>query len=159
MNPYDEIRRRVSCVEAARWYGFAPNRGGFICCPFHHERTPSLKVYDGERGFFCFGCHKGGDVIELVSELLGVSRTEAAQDINRSFSLGLTFGRDRETPEQRREREERKRTRERGERIGTARIDGGLSYTGYVGTDGGGKAGAFEGDCIHSERFFRRCQR
>jgi hypothetical protein len=52
-------------------------------------------------------------VVELVSGILGASRVQAAQQINRDFALGLSFGRDRETPEARREREKRRAERER----------------------------------------------
>lgn len=112
-NPYDEIRARVSCLEAGRYYGADVKRSGFICCPFHNERTPSLKLYDGDRGFYCYGCGKGGDVIELASGLLNLSRVQAAEQLNRDFSLGLSFGKDRETAEQRRQREEQQAMRER----------------------------------------------
>ena len=104
---FEEIRQRVSCLDAARHYGLTVNRSGFALCPWHSDKHPSLKLYDGDRGCWCFSCQHGGDVVELVSGLLGVSRTDAAKHLNRDFRLGLAFGRDRETEAQRRERERR----------------------------------------------------
>lgn len=35
-------------------------------CPFHEERTSSFYVYTKENRGWCFGCHKGGDAIDIV---------------------------------------------------------------------------------------------
>jgi hypothetical protein len=47
-----------------------------IRCPFHgggEERTPSLHVYpDPERGWTCFGCGKGGSIIDLGALVYGI---------------------------------------------------------------------------------------
>lgn len=41
----------------------------FGLCPFHSEDTPSFSVNPREQFFYCFGCHKGGDVISFVKEM------------------------------------------------------------------------------------------
>ena len=39
-------------------------------CPFHHDAEPSLHVYpEPERGWFCFGCRRGGSVYDLAALL------------------------------------------------------------------------------------------
>lgn len=35
-------------------------------CPLHHEKSPSFIVYPDQNSFWCFGCNKGGSVIDLV---------------------------------------------------------------------------------------------
>lgn len=43
---------------------------GYICCPLHDERTPSFRAYpDPERGWYCHGCHRGGDIYSLAAAL------------------------------------------------------------------------------------------
>ena len=55
--------------------GVETNRAGYALCPFHREKTPSLKVYPDS--FYCFGCGKGGDAVTFVRELRGVGFREA----------------------------------------------------------------------------------
>ncbi len=35
-------------------------------CPFHNEKSPSFTVFPATKGFYCFGCGVGGDVITFV---------------------------------------------------------------------------------------------
>lgn len=35
------------------------------CCPLHDEDTPSFRYYENTASFYCFGCQKGGNVINL----------------------------------------------------------------------------------------------
>ena len=36
------------------------------CCPLHQEKTASLKVDPARQTYHCFGCGKGGDVIDFI---------------------------------------------------------------------------------------------
>ena len=62
----DIVKESVSCKDFAEHIGLSVNRSGFCCCPFHGEKTPSLKIYSDGRGWYCFGCHQGGDVINMA---------------------------------------------------------------------------------------------
>lgn len=87
----DEIKRTLSMDQVARFYGFNPNRAGDILCPFHAEKTPSLKIYpEPGRGWHCFGCGQGGSVIDFVMQLFRISFSAAVVRLNADFSLGLT---------------------------------------------------------------------
>lgn len=35
------------------------------CCPLHDEDTPSFRYYEDTASFYCFGCQKGGNIINL----------------------------------------------------------------------------------------------
>ena len=48
-------------------------------CPFHDERTPSFNVRPSVGRYHCFGCGEGGDVIEFVMKLDGMSFVEAVE--------------------------------------------------------------------------------
>lgn len=90
MDRASEIKSRVSMLDVIERYGYETNRSGFMRCPFHQgDHTASLKVYPGERGWHCFGCGRGGSVIDFVMELFGISFSQAIVRINSDFSLGL----------------------------------------------------------------------
>ena len=61
----------VPVKKAAEYYGLEVNRGNMVCCPFHADRTPSMKL--NEDYFYCFGCGAHGDVINLAARLFGLS--------------------------------------------------------------------------------------
>lgn len=85
------IKDRLTAPEVFAFYGFQPNRSGFLQCPFHQgDRHGSLKVYEGDRGWHCFGCGRGWSVIDFVMELFGLSFHEACLKLNEDFRLGLT---------------------------------------------------------------------
>lgn len=84
-----QIKQAVTMTEIASKYISEPNRAGFICCPFHDEKTPSLKVYPKNKGWHCFGCNAGGDIINFVSEYFGLGFVDACKKINSDFNLGI----------------------------------------------------------------------
>ena len=52
--------------EVAERYGYQPDTKGFISCPFHTgDKTPSLKLYPEDKGWYCFGCHAGRRCYQL----------------------------------------------------------------------------------------------
>lgn len=68
-----------------------PNRGGFILCPFHGERTPSFHLV-GEKGresnFKCHGCGEGGGIADyLVKRGLAISNQDAALLLERHLDV------------------------------------------------------------------------
>ena len=74
------------------YYGIELNRSGFCKCFLTGERTASLKVYDGDRGWHCFGCGAHGSVIDFVMQYFGLNFQDAIAKINTDFSLGLPIG-------------------------------------------------------------------
>ena len=88
----DAIKSRITAREVFEYYGIPVNARGFALCPFHGEKTPSLRVYDGDRGFHCFGCGAGGDVIDFTRKYFGISFSEACIKLNSDFGLGCRIG-------------------------------------------------------------------
>ena len=84
-----EIKRLVPMTQAAPFYGVEVGTDGFCRCPFHGEKTASMKVYNGERGWHCFGCHEGGSVIDFVMKLFGLSFVDAEKRLSDDFRLDL----------------------------------------------------------------------
>lgn len=83
------IKQSVSMEDLVERYGFHPNRAGFICCPFHGEKTPSLKIYPGSAGWYCFGCGKGGSAIDFTMEMESLSFADACKQLDGYYNLGL----------------------------------------------------------------------
>ena len=90
MTIYENIKAAISVKQAAEHYGLKVSRNGMACCPFHHDRHPSLKL--NENYFFCFGCGAKGDVIDLVARLFDLSGYEAAQRLAADFAISTEPG-------------------------------------------------------------------
>ena len=84
MSIFEEVKRSVTTRQAAERYGVRVGRNGMCRCPFHDDKTPSMKV---DRRFHCFGCGADGDVIDFVSRLEQASPKEAALLLARDFSI------------------------------------------------------------------------
>lgn len=120
MDRASEIKRLVTMSQVLDRYGYDVNHAGFMRCPFHSgDHTASLKIYNGDRGWHCFGCHKGGSVIDFVMEHDGVSFHAACKTLDSMFSLGLyrelSFSEYRKAEVQRRNAEQSRREREEKE--------------------------------------------
>ena len=51
----------------------------FGLCPFHGEKTASFSVSPDKGIYYCFGCHKGGGVINFQMEVEGLSYPDAVR--------------------------------------------------------------------------------
>ena len=51
----------------------------FGLCPFHGEKTASFSVAPDKGIYYCFGCHKGGGVINFQMEVEGLSYPDAVR--------------------------------------------------------------------------------
>ena len=85
---FQEARRLVTARQVAEHYGLHPNRSGFICCPLHHEKTGSLKLYD-DGHWHCFGCNRGGSSIDLMAALYDLTPLDAVRRLDADFHLNL----------------------------------------------------------------------
>ena len=82
---FETVKNSVTVKQAAEHYGCKVNRGDMICCPFHDDRHPSMKL--NEDYFYCFGCGTTGDVIDFVAWLFGLSSYEAAKKLAYDFGM------------------------------------------------------------------------
>ena len=82
------IRDSVTMDQIIGLYGYRLKRG-FMCCPFHGEKEPSLKVYPKTGGWHCFGCGRGGSVIDFVMEHENCSFSTAVRAIDKAMNLRL----------------------------------------------------------------------
>ena len=86
MNLFETVRTNVKAIDVVSMAGLKPNRSKMICCPFHNDKHPSMKV---DRRYFCFRCGAKGDAVDFVAHCYGLSLKEAAEKIISDF--GLTY--------------------------------------------------------------------
>jgi hypothetical protein len=64
----DPLRRLDPAVYVERLTGQVVGPGRKVRCPLHDDEDPSLHVYpDPRRGWYCFGCRRGGSVYDLAA--------------------------------------------------------------------------------------------
>jgi hypothetical protein len=65
---YDALREIEPAVFVRVLLGVDVPRSRKVLCPFHRDDSPSLHVYEtGERGWYCFGCGRGGSIYDLAA--------------------------------------------------------------------------------------------
>lgn len=84
MNIFEEVKSAVDINTAAEYYGLNVKKDTALC-PFHNEKTGSLKLYHDH--FYCFGCREHGDVIKLTGKLLGLSPIDSARRLAADFNV------------------------------------------------------------------------
>jgi hypothetical protein len=69
----DGLQRVPANVYVPLLTGRTPDHSGYISCPLHEgDNDPSLKVYADGGGWFCYGCDRGGTIIDLAAGLWGL---------------------------------------------------------------------------------------
>lgn len=66
--------------KGGRWIGL---------CPFHNEKTPSFHVDQDKGLYYCFGCQKGGSVVQFLMELEKLSFPEAMEELAKRAGVPL----------------------------------------------------------------------
>lgn len=84
----DALKDTLTAEDVVRMYGYTPQHG-VIVCPFHGDKDASLHLYPGARGWCCFGCHKGGTVIDWVMLMEDVGFTDAVRILDTRAGTGL----------------------------------------------------------------------
>jgi DNA primase len=99
----DRIRETVDIVELVGSYVPLRRSGRNFkaLCPFHQEKTPSFQVSPEKQIFYCFGCHRGGNVFSFLMEHDGVSFPEAVRDLGRRTGIPVPEARSEAAEESR----------------------------------------------------------
>lgn len=84
---FEAVKDSLSMRQVAEYYGYKVNSKCTCLCPFHNDNRPSLRIYDGRKGFNCFVCGAGGDVITFVSRLYDLRNSEACIKLIEDFAL------------------------------------------------------------------------
>lgn len=69
------------------------NREGYICCPFHNEKTPSLSIKfnsnNNKDKFKCWGCGASGDAIDFIKMIKGIDFLNARKYLGLSVKKSV----------------------------------------------------------------------
>ncbi|MFC1655915.1 DNA primase [Patescibacteria group bacterium] len=86
-----EIKSRLNIEDVVAQYVQLKPAGRNLkgLCPFHQEKTPSFMVSPEKELAYCFGCHKGGDMIAFVQEVEGIEFKEAVNILAEKCGLDL----------------------------------------------------------------------
>lgn len=101
-----ELCERNDIVDVVSGYVRLTKKSGsnqFGLCPFHSEKTPSFSVSADKQIFHCFGCGKGGGVINFIMEIENLSFPEAVEFLAKRANMPM--------PEQENSAESRRRGR------------------------------------------------
>ncbi len=92
MTVFEQVKSELKMLDVVRFYGVSVTNGNMCLCPFHNEKTPSMKIY--ENNFHCFGCGEHGDAIDFTAKHYGISAIDAVKKLNYDFRLHI----DRDKP-------------------------------------------------------------
>ena len=84
MNVFEVVKENVTARQAAEAYSLKVGRTGMACCPFHSDKSPSMKL---DERYYCFGCGATGDAVDLTAKLFGIELKEAAVKLAEDFGL------------------------------------------------------------------------
>ena len=87
----EELTARNDIVDVVSGYVALKRQGSnlFGLCPFHNEKTPSFSVAPDKQIYHCFGCKKGGGVINFIMEIENLSFPEAVAFLARRANIPL----------------------------------------------------------------------
>lgn len=92
MGDADEVKSRLNIIDVIGKHVVLKKAGRNFkgLCPFHNEKTPSFMVSPDRQVFHCFGCGKGGSVIDFVMEYEHMEFPEALEELAQQAGVTLT---------------------------------------------------------------------
>lgn len=84
MRLFEAVKENITAYQAAIYCGLQPNKSKMICCPFHNDKHPSMKV---DERYYCFGCGEQGNAIDFVSKYYGISLKDAAMRMAEDYGI------------------------------------------------------------------------
>ena len=87
----DELASRNDIVDVVSSYVALTKRGGnhFGLCPFHNEKTGSFSVSQDKQMYYCFGCRKGGGVINFIMEIENLGFRDAVELLAKRVNMDV----------------------------------------------------------------------
>ncbi|HHX72437.1 MAG TPA: DNA primase [Clostridiales bacterium] len=87
----EDLLARADLAELVASYATLEKKGNRLWarCPFHNEKTPSFTVSPDKQMYYCFGCGKGGGIINFIMEAERLDFAEAVEFLARQYHVEL----------------------------------------------------------------------
>ncbi|MDR2796993.1 MAG: DNA primase [Treponema sp.] len=87
------VNQTIDALAVVGDYVRLEQRGGRYMglCPFHNEKTPSFTVNPDLKLYHCFGCGKGGTVLNFVMEMEKLSFPETVELLAKRFGVPMVY--------------------------------------------------------------------
>ncbi len=88
-----EVNTRADSLAVIGDYVRLEKKGGryWGLCPFHNEKTPSFSVEPDRKFYYCFGCGKGGGLVNFVMEMEKLSFPEAIETLAKRLGIEVQY--------------------------------------------------------------------
>ena len=85
----DELTARADLPQVISRYTQLTSRGDrlWALCPFHGEKTASFTVSPEKQQYYCFGCGKGGGVIQFVMDIEHLEFPDAVEFLAEMYHM------------------------------------------------------------------------
>ncbi len=113
----EELKSKINIVEVIGRYCSLKRNGPsnfWACCPLpgHVEKTPSFCVNEPGQFYYCFGCHKTGDVIKFIQEEENLTFFEAVTKLAETYKIPMPQSDNFDEEESKRRKNEKDRAYE-----------------------------------------------
>ena len=91
-----EVKARHPLGDTVEAAGIALRGKGRVrqgVCPFHREAEGSFTVYADTEKFYCFGCGAGGDVLDFVGRMEGLTLPEVIRRLDAGAGAVAAYNR------------------------------------------------------------------
>jgi hypothetical protein len=84
-----EIKSRLSIAKVVNHYGLKPDKHARLSCPFHEDKTPSMKLYYRTQTAFCFSsaCPTNGKSVDVIDFIMYRENCTKHEAINKAKNL------------------------------------------------------------------------
>ncbi|MCR4660866.1 MAG: DNA primase [Clostridia bacterium] len=85
------LKDKIDIVDVISSYIPTQKKGRdyWACCPFHVEKTPSFQISSEKQIFYCYGCHKGGDVIKFTQDFNKLDFVDAVSELAKKYHIEI----------------------------------------------------------------------
>ena len=82
-----EVKARITAEQVCQRYGIRVNEHHKARCAWHNDERPSMHIYPGDKGVYCFSCGAGGSVVDLCMAIHSEPLRDTVNRLIKDFNL------------------------------------------------------------------------